>query len=97
MRSIPHNLIADKTYCVNYLVYSNNNNARSFMYIAVRQDNMPEFQSAIRQGNFDAEDYGFILESGTGEASANIKNKMSMLYNCNHESGLKVLDYNPEA
>ncbi len=93
MRTIPINLIKDATYCVNYLVYSNGQGTREFLYIATRKDQMKELQAAIRRGNFIAEDYGIVLEHGLGEASSLIKDKMKMLYNCTHEGSLSLLDF----
>lgn len=96
MRNIPTNLIKDAVYCVNYLVYKNENGAREYMYLATRQDQMRELQLAIKHGSFEAEDYGIVLEQGKGEAPDSIKEKMSILYKCNHESCISVMDYNPD-
>ena len=96
MRTLPTNLVKDAMYCVNYLVYLNETGAREFVYLATRQDQMKDLQAAIRQGGFDAEDFGVILEQGRGEASDITKEKMQMLYKCDHNNGLSVLDYNPE-
>lgn len=97
MRNIPTGLVKDKTYCVNYLVYKDESGQNSYLYIAVRQDQMPEFQKAIKCGNFDAEDYGIVLEQGEGIASDDIKQKMRMMYNCDHDSNISIVDYKPEA
>lgn len=93
MRSIPIQLIKNATYCVNYLVYSNEKGKREFLYIASRKDQMSQLKEAIKRGNFIAEDYGIVLEHGDGEAPDIIKEKMKMLYNCNHEGSLSILDY----
>ena len=96
MRNIPRNLIEDKTYCVNYLVFKNEYGVREFLYIVIREDKMSAFQEAVRRGNFDADDYGTVLERGKGEPTESIIAKMKLLYKCDHNSGLSVLDYNPE-
>ena len=96
MKSIPRRLIDERTYLVNYLVYSNENGVREYLYIAVRKDKMPEFQQAVKRGNFDAEEYGIILDHGKGEAPDDVKEKMKMLYKCDHENGVSIRDYNPE-
>jgi hypothetical protein len=96
MKTIPRNLIEDKTYCVNYIVYLNDESVREFVYIAVRKDRMAEFQQAVEHGNFDTEDYGVVLEHGTGEPSDHVKSTMKMLYKCNHDSGISLVDYQAE-
>lgn len=96
MRNIPSSLVKDKTYCVNYLLYKDEAGQESYLYIATRHDKMESFQNAIKLGNFDAEDYGIILEQGTGEAPEEVKQKMKIMYNCDHGSNLSILDYTPE-
>lgn len=95
MRTIPRTLIDNDVYCVNYLVYSNDEGVREFIYVAVRQSDMEGFRRAIRLGNFDAEDYGVVLEHGKGEASDIIKQKMKLMYKCDHVNAMTVADYNP--
>lgn len=90
MRSIPRNLIRDQVYCVSYLLYEDENGAKHYCYLAVRSDDMPHFQNAIKTGDFDLNDFGVVLEEGEGEASDTIKEKMRHLYNCQHESALEV-------
>ena len=97
MRNIPIKLIKDATYCVNYLVYSNGKGKREYIYIASRHDQMLGLKAAIQQGNFIAEDFGMVLEHGEGEASDITKEKMKMLYNCDHENGLSVADFDETA
>jgi hypothetical protein len=97
MRNIPTGLVKDKTYCVNYLVYKDESGDLAYLYIATRQDKMNDFQNALKNGNFDAEDYGIILEQGTGEASDDVKQKMKVMYNCDHSSNISTLEYTPEA
>lgn len=96
MKTIPRNLIEDKTYCVNFLVFKNEHGEQEFIYIAVRSDNMAAFQEAVKHGNFDAEDYGSVLEYGKGEPSDHVKNKMKMLYKCNHDNAISVAEYKHE-
>lgn len=84
MRNIPRDLIDKKTYVVTYVVYLDNEGEKRYFYIAVRKDKMLDFQRAVLEGDFDAEDYGIILEEGDGEAPEVIKEKMKMLYQCDH-------------
>jgi hypothetical protein len=93
VRTIPQNLIRDKIYCVNYIEYIGESDARKYFYIAVRQDEMVEFKEALKHGDFDADDFGIILEQGDGSAPEYVKDKMKMLYKCNHENAMDVKDY----
>jgi len=95
MRKIPESLVKDKIYTVNYLVYQDDNNDKNYLYIAVRRDQMPAFQNALKEGNFDAEDYGIILEQGNGEASDTLIEKMRIMYNCDHDSSISISDFIP--
>ena len=96
MRNIPRSLIDDEFFCVNYIVYLNDKGVRHFLYIAVRKVDMKEFKKTVKRGNFIAEDYGFVLEKGKGDAPDYLKEKMEIMYKCDHKNPLKVQDYNPE-
>lgn len=93
MKTIPSSLIKDKIYCVNYLIYKDENGKSGYIYIAVREDKMPDFQKALIVGNFDAEDYGIVLEKGFGKPSQDTMQRMKVLYDCNHDTGFSVFDY----
>ncbi len=54
---------------------------------------MEEFKNVIKQGNFDAEDYGIILEQGKGAASQLTRDTMKMLYKCDHDNAINIADY----
>lgn len=95
MKTIPQDLIRDKVYCVNYIEYIGESGANEHFYIAVRQDEMDQFKKAIKEGNFDAEDYGLILEHGMGSASEDVRNRMKLHYQCDHENAINVSDYMP--
>ena len=92
MRTIPRDLIDKKTYVVTYVVYLDNEGDKRYFYIAVRKDKMLGFQRAVLEGDFDAEDYGIILEEGEGEAPDVIKEKMKMLYQCDHVQATNLSD-----
>ena len=95
MKTIPQDLIRDKVYCVNYIEYIGESGTNEHFYIAVRQEEMEKFKEAIRHGNFDAEDYGLILEHGAGSASTDVRDMMKMLYQCDHNNAINVSDYSP--
>jgi len=84
MRDIPHHLIKDEFYVVNYLVYRDPKGTQKFLYLAVRESDMPAYENALKTQNFIAEDYGIVLEEGDGDASDIIKQKMELLYKCKH-------------
>ncbi len=84
MRNIPRDLIDNKTYVVTYVVYLDSEGQKRYFYIAIRKDKMLGFQRAVLEGNFDAEDYGIILEEGEGEAPEAVKDRMKILYHCDH-------------
>lgn len=94
MRNLPISLIKDKLYFINYIVYKNEDDETEYMYLAVRHDNLEHFKDAIKAGTFQAEDYGLILESGKGSASDDVKKKMQILYDCNDEENISVIDFN---
>lgn len=96
MRTIPTSLVKQKLYCVNYIVFRDESDNKAFVYLATRQDKMPDLQAAIKRGNFEAEDYGIILEYGEGDSPPEVQQKMKILYNCDHESNLSVADYEPD-
>ncbi len=96
MRTIPQDLIRDKVYCVNYIEYLGESGAKEYFYIAVRQDEMEKFKEILKRGNFDAEDYGLILEQGNGPASQAVRDRMKMLYKCDHNNAINVSDYTPQ-
>lgn len=91
MRTIPKDLIDNKTYVVTYVVYLDGDSKKRYFYIAVRKDKLLEFQHAVIEGNFDAEDYGIILEEGEDEAPDVVKEKMKMMYHCDHVLATDVL------
>ncbi len=91
MRNIPKDLIDSKAYIVTYVVYLDSNGKKRYFYIAVRKDNVLGFQKAILEGDFDAEDYGIILEEGEGEAPDVVKEKMKIMYHCDHNGAENLL------
>lgn len=96
MRTIPKDLIDNKTYVVTYVVYLDGESKKRYFYIAVRKDKLLEFQRAVIEGDFDAEDYGIILEEGEGEAPDVVKEKMKMMYQCDHVLATDITGATPE-
>lgn len=93
MKTIPNSLVKDKIYCVNYLIYKDEAGRSGYLYIAVRQDDMSDFKNAIKNGDFDADDYGIVLDQGAGKPSDETVQRMKILYNCDHDNSFSIFDY----
>ncbi len=83
-------IIAEKTVCVLLVRGENLEGERIFAYMAVRADKLESFIEAQKSSTFYPEDYGIIIESGVGEPSAEIKEKMTKEYGFNHEAMLDI-------
>lgn len=57
-----------------------------YAYVAVRADIVDSFLAAQKTGTFYPEDYGVILESGKGEPSPEVKEKMETEYGFDHKA-----------
>ena len=78
-------MIAEKTVCVLLLRGTDGEGQRIYAYVAVRADKLEAFMAAQAQSIFSPEEYGMILESGTGDPSPEICEKMEKEYGFNHE------------
>lgn len=76
--------LADKTVCILLVRGENPDGGAIFAYVAVRADRLQEFMEAQKSGVFYPEDYGVIIESGEGEPSEEIRNKMESEYGFDH-------------
>ncbi len=83
-------VIAEKTVCILLVRGETPDNKKIFAYVAVRADKLESFMQAQKQGTFYPEDYGIVIESGEGEPSAEIKEKMTKEYGFNHEAMLDI-------
>ncbi len=83
-------IIAEKTVCVLLVRGENPDGERIFAYLAVRADKLESFIEAQKSGTFYPEDYGIIIEAGTGEPSEEVKEKMTKEYGFNHEAMLDI-------
>lgn len=83
-------IIAEKTVCVLLVRGENPEGERIFAYMAVRADKLESFIEAQKSGTFYPEDYGIIIEAGTGEPSEEVKEKMTKEYGFNHEAMLDI-------
>lgn len=79
-------IIAEKTVCILLIRGENPEGGKMYAYVAVRADKLESFMEAQKSGTFFPEDYGMILESGEGEPSAEVKQRMTQEYGFNHET-----------
>jgi hypothetical protein len=77
--------IAEKTVCILLMRGTNPAGERLYAYVAVRADRLQDFMAAQTQPSFVLEEYGVVLESGLGEPSLEVQEKMQKDYGFNHE------------
>lgn len=85
-------IIAEKTVCVLLIRGENPAGKKMYAYVAIRADKLESFMAAQKQGTFYPEDYGIILETGEGEPSEEVRQKMTKEYGFNHEGMLDIPD-----
>ncbi len=85
-------IIAEKTVCILLMRGENAEGNKIFAYVAVRADKLEEFMEAQQKGIFYPEDYGIIIESGEGEPSDAVREKMTKEYGFNHEAMIDIPD-----
>lgn len=83
-------IVAEKTVCVLLVRGENLEGERIFAYMAVRADRLESFIAAQKSGTFYPDDYGVIIESGVGEPSEEIREKMTKEYGFNHDNMLDI-------
>lgn len=83
-------IIAEKTVCVLLVRGENTEGEKMYAYMAVRADKLESFIEAQKSGTFYPEDYGVVIESGMGEPSEEVKQKMTTEYGFNHEAMLDI-------
>ena len=85
-------ILAEKTVCVLLVRGEDPDGAPIFAYVGVRADKLKEFMEAQQSGMFYPEEHGVIIESGHGEPSAEVREKMERDYGFNHEGMLDIPD-----
>ncbi len=62
-----------------------------YHYLAIKEQDVENFRNAIRAGKpYDVRDYGAVLESGFDQPDDKVKEKMTKLYGCNHNSVVTI-------
>lgn len=82
--------LAEKTMCILLLRGENTEKEPIWAYVGVRADKLEEFMAAQQTEVFHPEDFGVIIESGSGEPSDEIKAKMTNEYGFNHNSMIDI-------
>ena len=85
-------IIAEKTVCVLLVRGENPDGTSIYAYVAVRADKLEEFMAAQKSGLFYPEEYGVIIESGEGDPSEEVREKMEREYGFNHSQMLDIPD-----
>ncbi len=85
-------MLAEKTVCVLLVRGEDPDGAPIYAYVGVRADKLKEFMEAQNSGMFYPEEHGVIIEAGTGEPTAEIREKMEREYGFNHEGMLDIPD-----
>jgi hypothetical protein len=74
-------IIAEKTVCILLVRGESPDGKKIFAYLGIRADKL---------GTFFPEDYGVVIETGEGEPSEEVKQKMTQEYGFNHEAMLDI-------
>lgn len=83
-------IIAEKTVCVLLIRGEKPEGGKIYAYLAIRADKMQAFMEAQESGTFYPEEYGMVIESGEGEPSEEVKQKMTKEYGFNHDAMLDI-------
>ena len=85
-------ILAEKTVCV-LLVRGEAPDGNSiYAYVGVRADKLQEFMAAQARGTFYPEEYGVVIESGSGDPTAEVRARMEQDYGFNHDGMLDIPD-----
>lgn len=68
-----------------------------YAYVAVRGDKVAALRKAMLQPTFMLDDYGIILESGMGEPTVAVMERMERDYTFNHAGMVTIDTANPTA
>ncbi len=85
-------ILAEKTVCVLLVRGESPDGNPIYAYVAVRLDKLELFMQAQQSGTFYPEDHGVIIESGEGEPSPEIREKMEREYGFNHALMVDIPD-----
>lgn len=83
-------ILIEKTVCVLLLRGMSPEGTAIYAYLGVRADRLQAFMEAQQQGNFQPEDYGVVIASGTGEPDADTQARMERDYGFSHRGMMDV-------
>lgn len=83
---------AEKAVCILLVRGESPDSLPIFAYVAVRADRLQEFMQAQNSGMFYPEDFGVIVESGEGEPTDEVREKMEREYGFNHAGMIDIPD-----
>lgn len=83
-------ILAEKTVCVLLVRGQAPDGTGIYAYVGVRADKLKEFMEAQTRGTFYPEEYGVVIESGSGEPGAEVRAKMEREYGFNHDAMLDI-------
>lgn len=90
--SIAQRVIAEKTVCILLVRGESPDGRKIYAYVAIRADRLEAFMEAQRNGLFHPEDFGMVIESGEGEPSPEVKERMTREYGFNHQATVDIPD-----
>lgn len=85
-------IVAEKTMCILLLRGENSDKEKIWAYVGVRADKLEEFMKAQESDVFFPDEYGVVIESGTGEPDDETKEKMTKEYGFNHDAMIDIPD-----
>lgn len=85
-------IIAEKTVCILLVRGESPDTKKIYAYVAIRADKLESFMEAQRNGLFYPEDYGMVIESGEGDPSQEVKERMTHEYGFNHQAMVDIPD-----
>lgn len=85
-------ILAEKTVCVLLVRGESPEGSPIYAYVAVRADKLEEFMAAQKSGMFYPEDFGVIIESGEGDPTPEVRERMERDYGFNHTLMIDIPD-----
>lgn len=85
-------MLAERTVCVLLVRGESPEGEPVYAYVAVRADKLDAFVQAQAQEPFYPDEHGVIVESGVGEPSQEVRERMERDYGFNHETMLDMHD-----
>jgi len=91
--SVKSRIQMEATVCILLVRGEDPNGKAIFAYVGVRADMLESFMKAQSTGLFYPEEHGVIVESGYGEPTEEIRNKMSSEYGFDHDGMIDIPDH----